>query len=160
MNVMIVEDNPKMREMIKRFIIQQVDNVDMIVESCDGAEAIEQYRQHQPDWVLMDVEMKPMDGITAVNAIRKMDGHAKIIMVTSHGDTAIRTAAHKAGALAFVLKEDLQQIPPIIAGAKRKRTFRVKKSNRPERLFYMPQQKLRHDALTHSFSHTSFQKAV
>lgn len=36
MNVMIVEDNPMMREMIKRFVIKQVDNVEMIVESSDG----------------------------------------------------------------------------------------------------------------------------
>ena len=119
MNVMIVEDNAKMREMIKRFIIRQVDNVELILESNDGAEAIEQYRQHRPDWVLMDVEMKPVDGIAAVNVIKKMDDHAKIIMVTSHGDTAIRAASQNAGALAFVLKEDLYQIPPIIAAAEK-----------------------------------------
>lgn len=65
--------------------------------------------------------MKPEDGITAVNAIRMMDDQAKIIMVTSHGDAAIRAAAHKAGALAFVLKEDLQQIAPIIAGAENRK---------------------------------------
>jgi DNA-binding NarL/FixJ family response regulator len=58
--------------------------------------------------------MTPVDGITAVNVIRKMDDHAKIIMVTSHGDTAIRAAAQKAGALAFVLKENLQEISLII----------------------------------------------
>lgn len=121
MNVMIVEDNPTMREMIKRFVIKQVDDVELIVESSDGAEAIEQYRHHRPDWVLMDVEMKPMDGITAVNVIRLMDDQAKIIMVTSHGDTATRAAAKKAGALAFVLKEDLHQIPPIIAGAENRK---------------------------------------
>jgi two-component system chemotaxis response regulator CheY len=91
----------------------------MIVEGSDGAEAIEQYRQYRPDWVLMDVEMKPVDGITAVDAIRKMDGNAKIIMVTAHGDIAVRTAAQNAGAVAFVLKEDLDQIPPIIAGTKK-----------------------------------------
>jgi two-component system chemotaxis response regulator CheY len=119
MNVMIVEDNPQMREMIKRFVVRQVDNVEMIVEGSDGAEAIEQYRQYRPDWVLMDVEMKPVDGITAVDAIRKMDGNAKIIMVTAHGDIAVRTAAQNAGAVAFVLKEDLDQIPPIIAGTKK-----------------------------------------
>lgn len=119
MNVMIVEDNPQMREMIKRFVIKQVSDVELIVESSDGAEAIEQYRRHHPDWVLMDVEMKPVDGITAVNVIRMMDESAKIIMVTSHGDSAIRAASQKAGALAFVLKEDLQQIPPIIAEAER-----------------------------------------
>lgn len=115
MNVLIVEDNPMMREMIKRFIIRQVENVELIVESSDGAEAIEQYRNHRPDWVLMDVEMKPMDGITAVNAIREMDEKAKIIMVTSHGDAAVREASKKAGALAFVMKEDLKEIPRILA---------------------------------------------
>ena len=114
MNVMIVEDNPMMREMIKRFVIKQVENVELIVESSDGAEAIEQYRHHHPDWVLMDVEMKPVDGITAVNVIRMMDERAKIIMVTAHGDTAIRAAAQNAGALAFVLKENLEEISFII----------------------------------------------
>lgn len=118
MNVLIVEDNPMMREMIKRFVIKQVENVELIVESSDGAEAIEQYRNHRPDWVLMDVEMKPMDGITAVNAIRELDDEAKIIMVTSHGDTAIRAASKKAGAMAFVMKENLQEIPRILGEMK------------------------------------------
>ena len=113
---MIVDDNPKMREMIKRAIVENVNSVKTIHECTDGREAIECYKEARPDWVLMDIQMEPVDGLTATRTIRNSYPDAKIIIVTAFGDGTYREAARSAGVYAFVLKENLRELPAILAG--------------------------------------------
>ena len=55
----------------------------------------------------MDVEMSPVDGITATRVIKKSHPEAKIVIVTQHTDRLTRTAAAEAGADGFVAKDNL-----------------------------------------------------
>lgn len=113
MKVMIVEDNPQMRRLIKSVV---ADLAEGIAECSDGAEALAAYRQHSPDWVLMDVEMPVMDGIAATRQIIADFPHAKIVIVTKHEHEKLRATATEAGACAYVLKEDLFALRALIGG--------------------------------------------
>lgn len=114
MNLMIVEDNVRMRESIERFLVKNVRNIGTTLQCRDGIEAVASYDRFRPDWVLMDIEMGPTDGFTASRAILHAHPDARIIILTSHDDARYRETAHAVGAHAYVLKENLQDIPGII----------------------------------------------
>jgi len=68
-----------------------------------------------PIWVLMDVEMNPMDGITATFKIREHFVAARILIVTQYDDSEMRAAARAAGALGYVLKDNLFELRRLLA---------------------------------------------
>jgi CheY-like chemotaxis protein len=111
MKVMIVEDNDQMRRLIRSLVALLADD---IYECSDGAEAVAAYAAHRPDWVLMDVEMKEMDGITATRKIKEAFADAKIVIVTQYDDAQLREAARAAGASEYVLKDNLLAVRQIL----------------------------------------------
>jgi two-component system chemotaxis response regulator CheY len=85
-----------------------------IIECVNGMEAVECYESFQPDWVFMDVKMRPMNGISALIEIKKNYPLAKVIMVTNYIEDEIRTASLKAGAFDFVYKENIFMLPELV----------------------------------------------
>ena len=106
--VLMVDDHPLLREGIAAVIEGQPD-LEMVGEATNGREAIEQFRAHQPDIVLMDLQMPVMGGIEAISAIRNEFPNARIVVLTTYkGDTqALR--AFKAGASGYLLKSMLRK---------------------------------------------------
>ena len=70
---------------------------------------------HLPDWVLMDIKMEKMDGITATKEIKLFDKDAKIIIVTLFDDKSTKENAITAGAYKIVVKSDLTKIGEMIS---------------------------------------------
>jgi CheY-like chemotaxis protein len=105
--VLIVEDDSAMRELIKRVI---GDLVDSFCECRDGRDAFALYEKHRPAWVLMDIRMEYVDGLTATEQIMNAWPSARVLMVTSYADEDLREAAHRAGACGYVSKENLLEI--------------------------------------------------
>jgi two-component system response regulator DegU len=102
--ILIVDDNAEMRRMTKFFL----GDLPFDFEECeDGADAIDCYEETRPDWVLMDWEMKRMNGLTATRRIVEAHPEARVLMVTQYDDAELRRAAIEAGARGFVLKDDL-----------------------------------------------------
>ena len=114
MKFLIVEDNVKMRSFIKKTIERDFRTIEAIYECSSGEDAIKLYNKYHPDWTLMDIQLKNMDGLTATKLIRKSDPAAKIIMVTQYDEPAYRELAFNAGAIGYVLKEQLYDIFEII----------------------------------------------
>ncbi len=115
MLLLIVEDNPAMRCLIRRVTRYLAES---IVECADGSEAIAAYERHrfsESDWVLMDVEMAVMDGLTATRRLCAAHPEARIIIVTHHDDADVRAAATLAGARAFIPKENLLELRALLA---------------------------------------------
>jgi CheY-like chemotaxis protein len=112
MKIMIVDDSERMRQMIRTFIS---DFSSDIVECEDGSEALEAYRAHRPDLVLMDLKMARMDGLTATSQIRESFPKCRIVIVSQWDDTAFREAARRAGAETIVSKADLLPLRSILA---------------------------------------------
>lgn len=106
-NLLIVEDNPSMRRLIKSV----VEDLAVSIHECeDGVGALAAYEKCLPEWVVMDVEMKEKDGITATREIIETHPDAKIIILTRYDSLLIRKQALKAGASIFMLKENLLSI--------------------------------------------------
>ena len=93
MILLIVEDNEQMRRTIKSFI---ADLAEVIYECTDGDEALKAYDLRRPDWVLMDIEMARLDGITATQQIKQAFPAARVMIVSNYDDPDLREAARKA----------------------------------------------------------------
>lgn len=111
MNLLIVEDNEKMRRMIRSIV---ADLAERIVECADGGEALSLYAAHPPDYVLMDIQMKSVNGIQATRQICERFADARIIIVTNYNDETFRESAREAGAFGYVLKENLLEVRRIL----------------------------------------------
>ena len=109
--ILIADDNQLMRRMI-RTMVEDLDP--QIIECAEGGEALSLFESHRPDWVLMDVSMRPIDGLTATRRIIGQDPSARVVIVTEHDDAATRTKAFEAGACAFVAKDELTPLRTLI----------------------------------------------
>jgi CheY-like chemotaxis protein len=105
--VLIVEDDCAMRELIKKVIGELVDS---FCECGDGRDALALYEKHRPAWVLMDIRMEHVDGLTATQQITTAWPSARVLVVTTYTDEDLREAAHRAGACGYVSKENLLEI--------------------------------------------------
>lgn len=114
MKVLLVENNLPMRRTIKKILQTQIKEIQTIYECVDGAEAIDIYRAVQPDWVIMDLKLTKLDGLTATKEIIKMNPQAQVIILTQYDDPEYREAAALAGACGYVLKEHLHEIVEIL----------------------------------------------
>jgi DNA-binding NarL/FixJ family response regulator len=102
--LLLADDHLVLRYGLKTFIEQQPD-MKVVAEASNGAEAVERFRVHRPDVCLLDLRMTGFDGVEAIEAIRKEDPEARIIVLTIHkGDEAVYQAI-RAGARGYLLKD-------------------------------------------------------
>ena len=102
LRVLIVDDAIFMRRMIADIL--KKEGFDIVGEAGTGAQAVERYRELQPDLVTMDIIMPDMSGIDAVREIIKEFANAKILMVSAMGQQSLVVEAIQAGAKDFVVK--------------------------------------------------------
>jgi len=121
--VLVTDDHPLLRDGIAALIGSEED-MELIGEASNGHEALDLFREHQPDITLMDLQMPEMNGIDAIGAIRGEFPEARIIVLTTHpGDVQV-LRAFKAGARAYLMKSELRKellktIRAVHAGQKR-----------------------------------------
>lgn len=111
MNILIVENSARMRRTIRSLVAGPAHEV---FECEDGNQALAAYQTHRPDWVLMDIGLKEVDGIVLTGAIKTAFPDAKVVIVTDYDDARLRQAAQQAGARAYILKEDLFKLREIV----------------------------------------------
>ncbi|WP_255769410.1 response regulator [Pseudarthrobacter sulfonivorans] len=102
--VLLVDDQPLLR-MGFRLILEGEDDLRIVGEASDGAEAVRQVRELTPDVVLMDVRMPVLDGIEATRAITAAGSAARVIILTTFDVDEYAFAGLQAGASAFLLKD-------------------------------------------------------
>ncbi|MGG1311180.1 MULTISPECIES: response regulator [Cohnella] len=100
--ILIVDDAAFMRMMIRDILTK--NGYEVVGEAQDGAQAIEKFKELQPDLITMDITMPEMDGIAALKEIRKLDPNAKVIMCSAMGQQAMVIDAIQAGAKDFIVK--------------------------------------------------------
>lgn len=111
MSFLIVDDSAAMRRVIRRILAEYGGR---IIECDNGGGAFSAYEKNKPDWILMDIEMAEKDGLTATREICEAFPGARVVIVSKHGDEAMRRAAKEAGACGYVVKEDLLQLREIL----------------------------------------------
>ena len=108
---MIVDDNPKMRKMIRQILSSKFNE---FIEHNDGAGAFEKFCEFKPDWVVMDVKMENVDGIKATKEIMKKCPNAKIVIVSHFSDKETKKEALNAGAQRFISKDNLTDLLEVL----------------------------------------------
>jgi len=95
--ILLADDHPVLREGIRALAADERD-MEFVAEASNGREAIEKFREHRPDVVLIDLQMPDMNGIDAVIAIRNEFPDARFIILTTYAGDVQISRALKAGA--------------------------------------------------------------
>lgn len=99
--VLVVDDAKFMRMRLTKLL--QDAGYD-VIEAANGVEAIEAYKAHRPDLVLMDITMPEMDGLTALKAIKQLAPDANVVMCSALGQESTVKESIRAGAKDFLVK--------------------------------------------------------
>ena len=106
--ILVVDDHPVVREGVAALVGGQPD-MSIVGQASNGREAIQQFRKHHPDVVLMDLQMPEMNGLDALIAIRDEAPEARIIVLTTYAGDAQVLRAINAGARGYLLKSALHK---------------------------------------------------
>jgi DNA-binding NarL/FixJ family response regulator len=101
--ILTVDDHPLFRSGVAALLASQAD-MQLVGEAANGREAILQFRTHQPDVTLMDLQMPEMNGLEATIAIRAEFPEARIIVLTTFAGDVQVLRALQAGARGYLLK--------------------------------------------------------
>ena len=102
--VLIVDDHGMVRQGLRTYL-DLMEDIKVIAEAQNGAEAVAQARHYKPHVVLMDLVMPEMDGIEATRRIREINPETKIIVLSSFTEDDKVFPAIKAGADGYLLKD-------------------------------------------------------
>ena len=137
--ILTADDHHLIRAGVSSFLATE-PGLEVVAEAANGEEALEKYREVQPDVVLMDLSMPVMDGLQATRAILAEFPDARIVVLTTYaGDEDIHRAL-EAGAMGYLVKDMLaaevlkvirsvmagrRGIPPVVAAKLAEHTPRI-----------------------------------
>lgn len=111
-NILIVDDSRTSRRMLRQ-ILEEAGHT-IVGESVNGEEGYLKYKELKPDLVTLDITMPKLDGIEALQLIKKFDEDVKVVMITAAGQKEKMIQAIKYGAAEFIAKpyeaEEVKQI--------------------------------------------------
>ncbi len=100
--LLIVEDDSDIRELLKHFLKEFVDE---IVEAEDGAAALQHVKSKEFDTILSDIEMPNMNGLKFLAFVRSLGQMTPFVVLTAHGDHNRALEALSLGAFDFITKD-------------------------------------------------------
>jgi len=113
MRVMVVDDD-KLVVLSLKTILEADSSIEVCATGYDGSEAIELYKEHKPDILLMDIRMGGMSGLDAAEQILSTHPDAKILFLTTFSDDEYIVRALNIGAKGYILKQDFEGIVPAL----------------------------------------------
>ncbi len=102
--IAIIDDHRLFREGVKR-ILDMEDQFSVVAEGDDGSEAENIVRDHNPDVVLMDINMPNINGVEATRRLVEKSPDTKVIILSIHDDETYVSHAVQTGASGYLLKE-------------------------------------------------------
>ena len=100
--ILIADDTNFMRQMLKSAL--DPEKYQIVGEALTGEQAVEQYKEKQPDLLILDINMPKMNGIDALTEVMKIDPKANVIMCSDQKYENMIVLALKKGAKDFVVK--------------------------------------------------------
>jgi two-component system chemotaxis response regulator CheY len=101
--VVLVDDDENLRAFMRTAINSM--HCEVVGEGATGADAVQLYREQQPDLLLLDVTMEGMSGPQALGEIKREFPNAFVIMLTASGDLDTVQQCIQAGAARYILKD-------------------------------------------------------
>lgn len=105
LRLVIADDHPIFRAGLRAVLARSPDIL-VVAEAGDGAEALEQVRQFNPDVALVDIDMPRCDGLQFAAAIRDSKLAVKVVVLTAHPQKEMFDAFLDLGVAGYVLKEN------------------------------------------------------
>jgi DNA-binding NarL/FixJ family response regulator len=102
--LLIADDERLFRQSLK-ILLETGSDIEVVADADNGQEAVTFARDTEPDLALLDVDMPKMDGIKAARLIGALSPRTKILMLSVHHEVEKISAAIKAGALGYILKD-------------------------------------------------------
>lgn len=103
-SILIADDHPLILAGLSS-LLEAMPEFLLVAQASDGVQAVELYRQHRPDVVIMDLSMPRLNGVEAIEQIRAEDASASIVILTTYqGDEDVYRGL-RAGAKAYLLKD-------------------------------------------------------
>ena len=102
--VLITDDHLIVREGL-RLILETAEGIELVGEASDGAECLRLVPELKPDVVLMDLQMPRMDGITAIDHLRREHPDVAIVILTTYNEDDLMVRGLQAGARGYLLKD-------------------------------------------------------
>lgn len=118
MRTIIVDDDSLVVISLKT-ILEADQKIEVVATGSDGKEAVALYEEHQPEVLLMDIQMKEMSGLEAAEMILQKYPEAKILFLTTFSDDEYIVKALNIGAKGYILKQDFEGIVPALLAVER-----------------------------------------
>ncbi|MFD7666115.1 response regulator [Streptomyces sp. NPDC059788] len=103
--VLLADDEEMIRHGV-RLILRHAEDIDVVAEAANGAEAVELAARQPVDVALVDIRMPVLDGLAAIEQLVRLDPKPQVVMLTTFGDEENVTRALQAGASGFLLKDE------------------------------------------------------
>ena len=118
--ILLADDHKMFRDGLRPLLARQ-KGLSVVGEASEGGEVVELARTLRPDLVILDVSMPGLNGVEAARQIRGISPDIRVAMLSMHADRRFVLEALKAGASAYLLKDDafedlIRAIPKIMAG--------------------------------------------
>lgn len=102
--VLIADDHHMVRQGIKQ-ILELENDIEVISQASNGEEAVKLAREYKPDVILMDINMPGMNGLQAIEELKKDEYDHRIVVLTIHQDREYLFKTIQLGAEGYVLKD-------------------------------------------------------
>ncbi|PCR95264.1 DNA-binding response regulator [Pseudomonas sp. FW215-R2] len=103
-NLLLVDDHSLIRAGVRALVLD-IPGYAVIGEANDGSQLLEMVEQLNPDIVLLDISMKETGGLEALQRLRRVRPHSKVLILSMHTDPALIMQALESGAHGYLLKD-------------------------------------------------------
>ena len=83
----------------------------------NGKRVVEEYGIYRPDWVLMDIEMKGINGLDTAKKLKEKFPEVRVVIVTQYDDKIFRKRADELQVAGYILKDNLQKLKEFITNS-------------------------------------------
>jgi len=104
MKILITDDSKMARRMVKKTLSEVATPEDQIFEGVNGVEAVELYKEHNPDLVFLDLTMPEKSGFEALDDIIEINSSAKVIIISADIQKTAMDRVKESGAIGFIKK--------------------------------------------------------